>query len=116
LSHAVWSAESLAQERALKDEAEKRAHQYLEEREQELQLLQQTNNWLLKALHYRNAQESWELYYLSSSSIRAIPSDEEVVSLSQDFVLSCKGIVYTKHGFTKMLMGDSKLSRNVSED
>eukprot|EP00568_Trieres_chinensis_P008576 CAMPEP_0183298078 /NCGR_PEP_ID=MMETSP0160_2-20130417/5199_1 /TAXON_ID=2839 ORGANISM="Odontella Sinensis, Strain Grunow 1884" /NCGR_SAMPLE_ID=MMETSP0160_2 /ASSEMBLY_ACC=CAM_ASM_000250 /LENGTH=294 /DNA_ID=CAMNT_0025460029 /DNA_START=162 /DNA_END=1046 /DNA_ORIENTATION=+ len=89
----------------LKERQEKKAHimkkaeKFLEEKDRQTQLMIETSNPLMKALHYRNACAAMEEYdYSGARSAAAIPDDNDVAPIMGDLVICLKGTVWTKDG------------------
>lgn len=97
LSFPVWTKETLAEAKVHKDKILKRAEQLLQEKNLELEKVQETNNPLMKALHYRNAYAAAEKYMMQPvARMKEVPEEDEVFALQDNLLLTAKGLVWSK--------------------
>ena len=117
LSFPIWTKEGLDFARQEKVRIMARAKMFLDEKNEELKRYQEATNLLQKALHYRNAYEATEKYWLQPvKSMQQVPDENEVVELQDDLLLTTKGLVWTKSDgiFGKqVLLGTAKLATVV---
>ena len=120
LSFPVWQQEGLAIRQAEKFDAETRAKEYAQERDEELQKYATADNLFKKALHYRNAVAAVEkIDFTGIRYLSQVPSNDEVTPIGNGLLLQTKGSVWTKgSGFLvakHSLLGDAKLAPVVEE-
>lgn len=106
----VWTKSGLKQGRDYKIEVEKRAAEYEEEKQREIEKIKSTNNLLLKAVHYRKAYAAADKYYTSGiSRMNEIPNDDDIINIGNDLLLCKSGTVWTKTlgfgGSDRVLLG-----------
>ena len=100
ISFPLWTAESLVQNQARKKEAKDVLSKYERDKDDAMAKMSETNNPLMKALHYRNAFAAAEKMSLSSeynSMIKLVPEDSDVVPIGRDLLMCTKGTVWTKN-------------------
>jgi hypothetical protein len=97
MSFPVWNRDKLSEYQAYKVDWEAASKVHLRERDEQLLKMQQTNNILAKALHYRNAFAAVEQYSLQPhETMSKVPSNSEVITIADDILLSNKGTLWTK--------------------
>jgi hypothetical protein len=97
MSFPVWTRDKLNEYQAYKVDWQAASKMHLQERDDQLLKMQQTNNLLAKALHYRNAFAAVEQYSLQPHETMArVPSNNEVIALPNDVLLANKGSLYMK--------------------
>ena len=98
ISIPFWEAEGLAAEQARKLATDELARTYLNQKDEEMQKMAESNNLFQKALHYRNAFEAVELYSLvPRASVKMIPSKDRVIPAGGGFLVSPKATVWTRN-------------------
>mmetsp|Transcript_21352 Transcript_21352/g.26404 ORF Transcript_21352/g.26404 Transcript_21352/m.26404 type:complete len:288 (+) Transcript_21352:80-943(+) len=100
LSFPLWTAESLAENRSRKKEAEETLSKHERDKEEAMAKMSETNNPLMKALHYRNGFAAAEKMAISSqynSMIEQVPEDSDVFPIGRDLLMCTKGTVWTKN-------------------
>ena len=97
LTFPLWTQESLEDLRTRKAKAEEIAIEALERHENEVRMMQETNNPLMKALHFRNACKAHEdLDYSGYRSYQKMPLERDMIHLSGGLHLCTLGTVWTK--------------------
>lgn len=98
LSFPVWTAEGLIDMQARKVDVMTRGEALLSDRDAELAKMQETDNILMKALHYRNAAEAVERFSLTGYHRfkEEVPDQEDVMPIHGGLLLTTKGTVWTK--------------------
>lgn len=98
LSFPVWTTDGLRYARSEKERILKKADEYLNEKNEELEKCQAENNLFKKALHYRNAYAAAENYYNQPvKRMQEVPDKDEVLTLQDDLFLTTKGLVWAKN-------------------
>mmetsp|Transcript_13541 Transcript_13541/g.18172 ORF Transcript_13541/g.18172 Transcript_13541/m.18172 type:complete len:284 (+) Transcript_13541:49-900(+) len=105
LSLAVFTEEGLEETRARKIAVETRSESFLRERDDELELMQNTNNILMKAVHYRNAFAAAEKFLMSKKKHLPDVPLEEVASIGNELFMCKKGKIWTKENGKQVLLG-----------
>ena len=100
MSFPVWTRLGLSEAQASKEVTLRRANKLRDEQECELQKMQATPNPIMKALHYRNAAAaSIKRFDMEDlKRIEIVPSNEEVIRLQDDLLLTTRGLVFSKEG------------------
>lgn len=96
-SFPVWNADTLREFQERKEYVNGKAAEYLQDRDDELQKMQQTSNLFMKALHYRNAAAAVEKYSLQPvRSMAQVPTMDEVLPIHgvDDLFLARTGGTY----------------------
>ncbi|KAI2508486.1 SPX domain [Fragilaria crotonensis] len=100
MSFPIWTRLGLKEAQASKEVTLRLASKLREQQEFELQKMQATPNPIMKALHYRNAAAAsikrFDMQDLKR--IEIVPSNEEVIQLQDDLLLTTKGLVFSKEG------------------
>lgn len=97
LSFPIWTKVGLREAREDKEKVLARSKELQEEKQEQLDKMEATGNPIMKALHLRNAYAAMEKHYMQPlSSVKMVPSDEEIVSLQDDLLLTTKGLAFTK--------------------
>eukprot|EP00591_Stephanopyxis_turris_P006494 CAMPEP_0195507714 /NCGR_PEP_ID=MMETSP0794_2-20130614/1108_1 /TAXON_ID=515487 /ORGANISM="Stephanopyxis turris, Strain CCMP 815" /LENGTH=145 /DNA_ID=CAMNT_0040634489 /DNA_START=450 /DNA_END=884 /DNA_ORIENTATION=- len=95
VSFPVWTAEGLAEKQNHKQLVEEKAKTLLEEKEDQFLKMKTTSNPILKALHFRNANQSDEKYHnLELDRVSEIPSDDDVVPIQGNLALCSEGTIW----------------------
>jgi hypothetical protein len=99
LSFPIWKRSDLTAYQSRKAEVLAAAAKYLQLRDDELLKMQMTNNFLMKALHYRNAAaavERYSLYPVHTMSSK-VPDDTDVMPINEtgDLLLTKVGTIWT---------------------
>ena len=117
LTFPLWTAASLQDLRERKTRAEDVAAEAIERHNNEVRLMQETNNLLMKALHFRNACKAHEdLDFSGYRSYQKMPLESEMIQLESDLHLCSVGTIWTKKdGFfgDHVLLGSARVSEGV---
>ena len=117
LTFPVYSKESLKHLKERKEKAEEVANEAMERLKNESAMMEQTDNPIMKALHFRQACKAHEdLDYSGYRSYKSMPLDKEMVELKGLHVCSV-GTLWTKDenvfaspqtllGSASMMLGD----------
>lgn len=99
LSFPLWTQEGLNEAQIEKERVLNQAKQFMDEKKEELAKFQTTNNPIMKALHYRNAAQAIEKYtMIPVNKVKVVPSDEEVIPIEDNLLLTTKGLIWFKEG------------------
>lgn len=99
LSFPVWTRAGLKEAQTSKDYCTTRIKELTIERDEELAKVEETHNFLMKALHFRNAAAASERLGLHNPAVWAsVPSNNDIIPLQDDLLLAAKGLVFTKTG------------------
>jgi hypothetical protein len=113
LSFPVWTYDGLMEQQEAKADAEKRANEFLQEKNDALQAMQETNNLFMKAWQYRNAAAAYEKHELTGIRwYQWIPDMDHVVKMQDDLYVGMSGSVFTMDkGFfkAKHLIGEAMI-------
>jgi len=97
LTFPLWTSESLQDLRERKAKAEEKAVEAIERHESEVRMMQETNNPLMKALHFRNACKAHEdLDYSGYRSYQKMPLERDMIHLEDNIHLCSLGTIWTK--------------------
>jgi hypothetical protein len=109
LAFPVWTPELLAEHQARKAEVEQRANKYMQEKNDKLTAMQETNSLFTKALLYREAAAAAELYELTAvHTFQSIPSMNEVLRIQDGLLMNTNGIIWKKDSAGKRVeVGDA---------
>ncbi|EEC42645.1 predicted protein [Phaeodactylum tricornutum CCAP 1055/1] len=117
LTFPVFTHEGYASQQARKEASEKRADEFLQERDDALCEMQSTDNLLKKALLYRKAAEAVEKYSLTGIKQlrKMVPSGDDLVAIPNGLLLTTKGTIWTKalSGQKQILLGTAKLCQQT---
>ncbi|CAJ1966806.1 unnamed protein product [Cylindrotheca closterium] len=119
LTFPIWNQEGLDYAREQKADVMERAEAALKEKDDEMHKISETNNPLMKALHYRNAYAAVERYSLMPvKRMEMVPGDDEVLKLRNDLFLTTKGLIWTKvlPAGRQVLLGTATISGTVSDE
>jgi len=119
LTFPIWDQEGLDFAREQKADVMERAEAALKEREDEMNKIPQTNNLLMKALHYRNAYAAVERYSMMPvKRMEMVPDDDEVLKLPNGLFLTTRGLIWTKvlPAGSQVLHGTATISGIVSDE
>jgi hypothetical protein len=122
LSFPVWTPDGLAQKQAERFDAEKRAKEYLKERDEEMMKMQKESNVFKKALHYRNAAAAVERYDFTGVRYwsNQVPVSDEVIPIANGLLMNTKGNIWNKDksflGGKHLLLGSAVLASLEDED
>lgn len=107
LSFPIWTEIGLQDAQETKESTLSRAKELIQEKDQELEKMQATPNPLKKALHYRNAAAAIQKYdFQDLKRIEIVPSNDEIIALQDDLLLTTKGLVFSTEGsFTQQQGG-----------
>jgi hypothetical protein len=105
----VWTLEGLAEDQARKAEVELRANAYMQEKNDKLTAMQETECLFTKAMLYREAAAASELYELTAvHTFQSIPSVNQVVQIQDGLLMSINGIIWKKDSAGKRVdLGDA---------
>lgn len=93
----LWTKDGLLESQQRERERELRASKYMEKVKEEVDKVQATSNPFTKAIHFRNAAAAREKYDLNFSTKKSdIPTDENVILLDENILLSKIGTVWMK--------------------
>ena len=117
----VWTTDSLKDLRERKTKAEEVAIQAIQRQEDELRMMKETNNPLMKALHFRNACKAQEdLDYSGHRSYSSMPLDRDMIQLNAGLHLCSLGTVWKKRdsffGGDHVLLGLASASAGLREE
>lgn len=116
----LWTAASLQDLRERKAKAEDVAAEAIERHNNEVRLMQETNNLLMKALHFRNACKAHEdLDYSGFRAYQKMPLESEMIQLESDLHLCSVGTIWTKKDGLfgdHVLLGSARVSEGVRDD
>lgn len=123
MSFPVWTAEKLAEYQGHKANCDATSKVHIQERDDQLLKMQQTNNLLAKALHYRNAFAAVELLYLQPRSFMSkVPTEGEVIKIADDLLLTRTGTLWTKGNGNvflganqQILLGTASIKKPLTE-
>jgi len=97
LTFPLWTSESLQDLRDRKAKAEEKATEAIERHASEVRMMQETNNPLMKALHFRNACKAHEdLDYSGYRSYQKMPLERDMIHLEGNLHLCSLGTIWTK--------------------
>lgn len=109
----VWSKEGLDHARQQKSSANQRAKDCLEERDENMRKMLETQNPLMKILHYRNAFSAVESYKLQplKEYDQTVPDESETAELQNGILINKKGFVWTRSSELSQqeLLGSARL-------
>jgi len=97
----IWKKKDLMKRKIKKAEVDKIAAVLVQKKEKEIEEMENTNNLLMKALHFRNACDITEKIThtgYGTEWYNKIPEDNEVTEINDDYVLCTTGTVWTKKG------------------
>jgi hypothetical protein len=118
LSFPIWNQEGLDYARKEKTTVMKKAEEALKEKNEEMSKFQDTNNILMKALHYRNAYAAAEAYWNQPvKRMKMVPDEGEVIFLQDDLLLTTKGLIWSKElpRGGQVLLGSASISTKTME-
>lgn len=93
----VWTDETLKDLRERKAVAEEKAVEAMDRLKDEALKMEQTNNIIMKALHFRNACKAHEdLDYSGHRNYQRMPLDRDMITLKNGLHLCSLGTVWTK--------------------
>lgn len=99
LSFPVWTKIGLKEAQDEKNYVDSRTKELDHEKKVELDKMEETGNFLMKALHYRNAAAAMEKMSLHNpKTYEMVPSNDEIIPLQDDLLLTTKGLVFSKEG------------------
>jgi hypothetical protein len=115
LAFPVWTPELLAVHQARKVEVEQRANTYMQEKNDKLTAIQETDCLVTKALLYRDAAAAAEKYEMTAvHTFQSIPSMNEVVSIQDGLLMNINGIIWKKDSNGKRVeLGDAVVRANM---
>jgi hypothetical protein len=120
MSFPLWTQEGLAEGMERKQYVLKRVKECIEERDEELMKMEQTNNPLMKALHYRNAYAAMEAYYMQPiSSLQHVPDEGETLQFDEDLFLTTRGLIWKKDMLSRgsqVLLGGANIVKPDDDD
>lgn len=111
----VWTTDSLEDMRGLKIKAEEKAIEAIARQKDEVRQMRETDNLLMKALHFRNAcKASEDLDYSGHQVYSKMPLDRDMVELDEGLRLCTLGTVWTEKGHLfggdRVLLGSARVS------
>jgi len=93
----VWTKEGLQEKQEYRRKVEAQVKLHKDAKKEAYQKIKETNNLIMKALHFRNAAEATEnLSYVKTDSVAQIPLDKDVMALGDDIMITTEGTVWTK--------------------
>lgn len=99
VSFPVWTRAGLNAKQARKADVLKAAEEHSEEMHLHLDKMNDTNNPLMKALHFRNAAAAHEkLDHTGHRNVKQIPNEADVTHIGGGLVICRRGTVWTKDG------------------
>ena len=119
LTFPLWDKEGLDFARTQKADVMGRAEIALKEKDECLAKCNETNNPLMKALHYRNAYAAADRYLMMPvKRMQMVPDEDEVLNLPNGLFLTKKGLIWTKvlPMGSQVLLGSATISGTVDED
>lgn len=97
ISFPIWTKIGLKEAQDHKEEVTIRVNELLAEKAEHLKKYQEEPNFLMKALHYRNAAAALEKQSLQNTrSLEMIPNSDDIIPLQDDLLLTTKGLVFSK--------------------
>lgn len=110
----VWTEDSLQDLRKRKVIAEEKAVEAMDRLKDETRMMGETSNLLMKALHFRNACKAHEdIDYSGYKSYKAMPLQQDMVSMKNGLHLCSTGTVWTKtdklFGTDHVLLGSASV-------
>lgn len=109
----VWSEEGLHHAREQKRSANQLAMDCLQERDENMRKMMETQNPLMKILHYRNAFSAVESYKLQplKELDQTVPDEHETLELQEGIVINKNGFVWTRDSeqSKQELLGSARL-------
>jgi hypothetical protein len=118
ISFPIWTKDGLVYGRSEKERVIAQAKEHLDTKNEELEKMKETNNPIMKALHYRNAYDAVEKYgFQPLKMMEGIPDADEVIRLQDDLFLTTKGLVWSKAlpSGKQVLLGTANIA-NLIED
>jgi len=121
LSFPMWEKKSLDFFRKKKAIIIEQADAALKQKDEEMSKMCETNNPIMKALHYRNAYAASTRYMdLPRDRMATIPEEGEVIELPNGLFLTTKGLIWAKskvplRAGQQVLLGTANISNEVSE-
>jgi len=121
LSFPMWDKKSLDFLRKKKAIIMEQADAALKQKDEEMSKMGETNNPIMKALHYRNAYAASTRYMdLPRDRVATIPDEGEVMELPNGLFLTTKGLIWAKskvplRAGEQVLLGTANISNEVSE-
>ncbi|KAL3761405.1 hypothetical protein ACHAWU_007364 [Discostella pseudostelligera] len=117
----VWTEETLQDLRQRKIKAEEIAVECMERLKEETRKMEETNNPLMKAMHFRNACKAHEeIDYSGYRSYNAMPLERDMITLKNGLHLCSLGTVWTKKdgffGGDHVLLGTASAMAGVREE
>merc|ERR1711862_1035221 len=111
----VWSSESLKDLRERKEKAEEKAVEAMDRLKEHTKQMEQTGNFLMKALHFRQACKAHEdIDYSGYSAYKSMPLERDMIRVNSLNICSL-GTVWTKtkgesfFGGKQILLGSAAL-------
>jgi len=106
MSFPVWTTEGLKGQQEYRRMVEAKAKKHTEDRLDAFKKMDETNNVLKKALHFRNAAEAdQKLSFVKTASVAMIPLVGDVMALGTDMMIITKGTVWTKEESSSLFGG-----------
>jgi hypothetical protein len=97
LAFPVWTPELLAEHQAKKAEVEQRANAYMQEKNDKLAAIQETDCLVTKVLLYRDAAAAAELYELTAvHTFQSIPNMNQVLRIQDGLLMNLNGIIWKR--------------------
>lgn len=121
LTFPVWTQETLQDLRQRKAKAEEIAVECMERLKEETRMMEETNNPLMKAMHFRNACKAHEeIDYSGYRSFNAMPLERHMITLKNGLHLCSLGTVWTKKdgffGGDHVLLGTASATAGVRKE
>lgn len=110
IAHACWKWAILRERQKWRQNAEKKAAEAISAKEEALSQMLASDNFLMKALKFRDACAAMEQHdYSSISTLKSVPYDEDVLELKGGIALCKTGTIWCKNkqliGPTHVLLG-----------
>lgn len=117
----MWTSETLQDLRERKAKAEEKATEAMDRLRDETRMMEETNNPLMKAMHFRNACKAHEdLDYSGYRSYSSMPLERDMISLKNGLHLCSLGTVWTKKdgflGGDHVLLGSASVQPGDREE
>jgi hypothetical protein len=117
----VWTEESLKDLRERKVKAEEKATEAIDRLQEATRKMEEENNPLMKAWHFRNACKAHEdLDYSGYRSYQAMPLERDMITLKDGLHLCSLGTVWTKKdgflGGDHTLLGSATATKGEHDD
>lgn len=97
LSFPIWTKVGLREAREESEKVLTKSKELQKEKQEHINKMEGTDNPIMKALHLRNAYETMEKHsFQPVSTAKMVPTDDEIIALQDDLLLTTKGLAFTK--------------------